>query len=143
MIIAPMEFLEGGLDLMSHSQMSNSLKLTQREAREQSVAIFVVQIMKLYLNWNDSFTCSIERNIEANLPNFVPYTLKICRHTDFPVRVVGPIEERWLANTMFHVAYVDFEPIREGKTLTSSDTNCRTSEVTRGGEWEPLKILGL
>jgi hypothetical protein len=31
MIIALMEFLEGGPGLVRHSQMSNSLKLTQRE----------------------------------------------------------------------------------------------------------------
>jgi hypothetical protein len=53
--------------------MSNSLKLSQREAQELSVASFVVQIMELHLNWSDSFTCSIERNIEANLPDSVPY----------------------------------------------------------------------
>jgi hypothetical protein len=87
--------------------------------------------MKLHLNWSDSFTCSIEHNINANLPNFVPYTLKVCRHANLPVRVVCPIEEQWLANTTFYVAFVDFEPIREGKSLTGSDTNSRTSEATR------------
>jgi hypothetical protein len=79
--------------------------------------------MELHLNWSDSFTCSIEHNIEANLPKFVPYTLKICRHADLPVRVVRPIEERWLANTTYHVAFVDFEPIMEGKSLIGSNTN--------------------
>jgi hypothetical protein len=44
---------------------------------------------------------------------------------------------------MFHVAYVDFKPIREGKSLTGSDTNCITGEATKGGEWEPLIILDL
>jgi hypothetical protein len=39
------------------------------------------------------------------------------------VWVVCPIEERWLPNTTFHVAFVDFELIREEKSLTSSDTN--------------------
>jgi hypothetical protein len=72
--------------------------------------------MEIYLNWSDFFTCSIEHNIEINLPNFVLYTLKICR-------VVCLIEEWWLANTTSHVAFVDFESIREGKSLTSSDTN--------------------
>jgi hypothetical protein len=42
MIIALMKFFEGGPDLVSHSQMSNSLELNQREAQEQSVASFVV-----------------------------------------------------------------------------------------------------
>jgi hypothetical protein len=42
MIIALMEFLEGGPDLVSRSQMSNSLKLSKRETREQSVVSFVV-----------------------------------------------------------------------------------------------------
>jgi hypothetical protein len=46
MVIALMEFLEGGADLVSRSQMSNSLKLTQREARQQSIVNFVVRIMK-------------------------------------------------------------------------------------------------
>jgi hypothetical protein len=31
MIVALMESLEGGLDLVSHSQMSNSLELSKRE----------------------------------------------------------------------------------------------------------------
>jgi hypothetical protein len=51
-----------------------------------------------------------------------------------------------VCNTLFHVAYVDFESIRKEKSLTGFDTNCRTGEVTRGGgggEWEPLKILVL
>lgn len=99
--------------------------------------------MELHLNWSDSFTCSIECNIEENLPNFVPYTLKICQHADLPVRVVRPIKERWLARTAFHVFYVDFELIREGKPLTVFDTNCRTGEANRGGEWETLKNLVL
>jgi hypothetical protein len=97
--------------------------------------------MELHLNWSDSFTCIIERNIEANLPNFVPYALNLRRHVDLPVRVGHPIEERLLAKTTFHVAYMDFEPIREGKSLHGSDTNCRTGEATRVGDWEPLKIL--
>jgi hypothetical protein len=50
MIIALMEFLVGGPGFVSCSQMSSSLKLTQREAWEQSVASFVVQIMELHLN---------------------------------------------------------------------------------------------
>jgi hypothetical protein len=127
-----MDFLEGGLDLMSHSQMSNSLKLTQREAREQSIASFVVRIMKLHLNWSDLFTCSIECSIEANLPDFVPYALKICVHADLPLRIVCPIKERWLANTTFHIAFIDFDLIREEKSLTRSNTKCRTHEATRG-----------
>jgi hypothetical protein len=75
--------------------------------------------------------------------NFIPYTLKICRHVDLPIQVVGPIEERWLSNTTFHVSYMDFKPIRGAKSLIDSDTNCRTGEATRGGEWEPLKIIDL
>jgi hypothetical protein len=66
MIVAPMESLEGRPDLMSHSQMSNSLKLTKRETREQSVSSFVVRIMELHLNWSDPITCSIEIRIESN-----------------------------------------------------------------------------
>jgi hypothetical protein len=69
--------------------------------------------------------------------------MKKHRHVNLPVWVVRPIKEWWLANTMFHVAFVDFESIREGKSLTSSDTICMTSEATRGGEWELLKILDL
>jgi hypothetical protein len=61
-IVILMEYLEGGPDLVSHRQMSNSLKLTQQEAQEQSVASFVVRIMELYLNWSDSFTSRIELN---------------------------------------------------------------------------------
>jgi hypothetical protein len=76
MIIALLEFLEGGPDLVSRRQMSDSLKLTQLEAREQSVASFIVRIMKLHLNWSDSFTCSIERNNEPNFPNSIPNNLE-------------------------------------------------------------------
>jgi hypothetical protein len=79
MIISLMEFLEGGLDLMSHSQMSNSLKLTHQEAQEQSVASFVVRIMKLHLNLSDSFTCSIEHNIEEISQTLYP----ILSHPNF------------------------------------------------------------
>jgi hypothetical protein len=79
--------------------------------------------MELHLNWSDLFTCGIEHNIEANLQNFVPYTLKICRHVDLLVWVVCPIKEWWLANTTFHVIFMDFEPIREGKYITGSYTN--------------------
>jgi hypothetical protein len=140
MIVALMESLEGRPDLMSHSQMSNSLKLTKREAREQSVSSFVVRIMELHLNWSDSVTCSIEIRIEANFPNLVIDALNIHRHANLPVRVIGPIEEWRFANTSFHVAYVDFESIREGKSLTSSDTNCRTGEAARGGEWELIRF---
>jgi threonine synthase len=42
MIIALMESLEGGADLVSHSQTSNSFKLSQQEAREQSITSLVV-----------------------------------------------------------------------------------------------------
>jgi hypothetical protein len=123
MITALMESLEGGLDIMSHSQMSNSLKLSQRETREQSVPSFVVRIMELQLNRSDPSTLSIESSIKANLPNSTPNTLKKHRHANLLVWVVCPIEERWLPNTTFHVAFVDFELIREEKSLTSSDTN--------------------
>jgi hypothetical protein len=85
-----MESLEGRLDLMSRSQMSNSLKLTKRETREQSVSSFVVRIMELHLNWSDPVTCSIKNRIEANFPNPVTDALKIRRHANLPVRVIGP-----------------------------------------------------
>jgi hypothetical protein len=78
-------------------------------------------------------TCSIEICIKENFPNSITDALKIRRHTNLPVRVIGPIEEWRFANTSSHVAYVDFEPIREGKSLTGSDTNCRTGKATRGG----------
>jgi hypothetical protein len=84
------------------------------------------------LNWSDPITCSIKIHIEANFPNPVTDALKIRRHANLPVWVIGPIEERSFAKTLFHVTYVDFEPIREEKSLTASDTNCRTSEATRG-----------
>jgi hypothetical protein len=134
MIVALMESLEDRPDLMSHSQMSNSLKLTKRETREQSVSSFVVRTMELHLNWSNLVTCSIENHIEANFPNPVTDALKISRRANLPVRVIGPIEEQRFANTSFHVAYVDFEPIREGKSLTGSDTHCRTGKATREGE---------
>jgi hypothetical protein len=113
--------------------MSNSLKLTERETREQSVSSFVVRIMELHLNWSDPVTCSIENHIKANFPNPVTDALKIRRHANLLVRAIGLIEKWRFANTSFHVAYVDFEPIREEKFLTGSDTNCRTGKVTRGG----------
>jgi hypothetical protein len=89
--------------------------------------------MELHLNWSDLVTCSIEIRIKANFPNPITDALKIRRHVNLPVRVIGPIEEWRFANTLFHVAYMDFEPIWEGKSLTSSNTNCRTSKATRGG----------
>jgi hypothetical protein len=79
--------------------------------------------MKLHLNWSDLFTCSIERNIESDLPDSIPYTMKLCRHVNLLVLIVSPIEELWFANTMFYVAFMDFEPIRVRKSLIGSDTN--------------------
>ena len=113
LIIALMELFEGGLDLVSQSQMSNLLKLSKRETREQSVSSFIVRIMELHLNWSDPVTCSIKNRIEENFPNPITDALKIRRHVNLPVRVIGPIEERRFANTSFHVAYVDLEPIRK------------------------------
>jgi hypothetical protein len=118
-----MESLEGGPDLVSRSQMSNSLKFSKRESREQSVSCFVIQIMKLHLNRSDSSTHTIKHNIKANLPNAVADTLKICRHVNLLVWVVRPIKEQWLANTTFHVAFVDLKPIKVERSLIVSDTN--------------------
>jgi hypothetical protein len=89
--------------------------------------------VELHLKWSDSFTCNIERSIEANILDSISNNLKKRRHANLPVWVVGPIKEWWLANTTFHVAYMDFELIREGKSLTSSDTNFRTGEASRAG----------
>jgi hypothetical protein len=62
--------------------------------------------MELQLNQSDSRARSIELNVKTNLPDVVPNTLKEWRHADLLVRVVHPIEERWLARIMFHVAFV-------------------------------------
>ena len=134
----PHRTLEGRPNIVSRSQMYNSLKLSKRETREQSVSSFVVRIMELHLNWSHPVTCSIEIHIKANFPNPVTDAPKIHRHTNLPVWVIGPIEERRFANTSFHVACVDLEPIREEKSLTGSNTNCRTDKATRGGEWDPI-----
>jgi hypothetical protein len=113
-----MESLEGGPDLVSHSQMSNSLKLNKRETREQSVSSFAFRIMELHLNQSDRITHNIERNIEIDLPDVVPNTLKICWHAKLLVRIVRPIKEQRFANTSFHVAFVDLKPIKvEGEKL--------------------------
>jgi hypothetical protein len=101
-----MEYLEGRPDLVSHSQMSNSLKLSKRETREQSVSSFVVRIMELHLNWSDQITCNIKCSIKLDLLGMVPNTFKVWRHVDLPVLVVCPIEQRRFANTSFHVAFV-------------------------------------
>jgi hypothetical protein len=74
LIIALMELFEGGLDLVSQSQMSNLLKLSKRETREQSVSSFVVRIMELHLSWSYPGTRSIEHNIETNHPDVIPNT---------------------------------------------------------------------
>jgi hypothetical protein len=79
--------------------------------------------MEFHINWSDPSTRSVESSIEADFLDTVPNTLKICRHVDLPVRVVRPIEEQWLANTMFHVAFVDLEPVRVMKSLMGSNTN--------------------
>jgi hypothetical protein len=67
---------------MSRSQMSNSLKLSKQETREQHFLSFVIRIMELHLNWSDPITHNIEHSIEIDLANAVPNTLKICRHVD-------------------------------------------------------------
>jgi hypothetical protein len=103
--------------------MSNSLKLSKRETREQSVSSFVVRIMVLHLKRSDPSTLSIKRSIKIDLPDAIPNTLKICQHADLLVWVVRPIEEQKFANTLFHVAFVDFRLIRVRKSLIGSDTN--------------------
>jgi hypothetical protein len=75
--------------------------------------------MKLHLNQSDLST----RNIDTNLLNVIPNTLKIYRHADILVWVVSPIVERRFANTLFHVTFLDFRSIRVRKSLTSFDTN--------------------
>jgi hypothetical protein len=95
---------------VSRRKVSNSLKLSQGEAREQCVLSFVIRIIELQLS--DLSTRDIERGVKTDLPDVVSNTPKICRHADLLVQVVCPIEEQWLASTMFHVAFVDFEPIR-------------------------------
>ena len=79
--------------------------------------------MEFHLNWSDPSTRSIESSIEVDFLDRVPNTLKICRHEDLILWVVCPIKERWLSNTLFHVAFVDFKPISEGKSLNGFDTN--------------------
>jgi hypothetical protein len=117
------ESLEGGPDLVSRSQMSNSLKFYKRETREQSVSSLVVRIMELQWNRIHLSTLGIKRGIETNLPYTIPNTLKIYRHVDLLVWVIHPIEERRFANTSFHISFVDFRPIRVRKYLIGSDTN--------------------
>jgi hypothetical protein len=67
----------------------------------------------------------IKHSIKTNFQDMTPNTLKIYRHADLLVWVVRPIKERRfaIANTSFHVAFVDFRLIRVRKTLTDSDTN--------------------
>jgi hypothetical protein len=122
-IIALIESLEGRLDLMSHSQMSNLLKLSKRETWEQSISSFVVRIMEFHFNRSDPSTRSIEHSIETNLLDMIPNTLKIWQHADLLVWVIHPIEKRRFGSTSFHVAFMDFRPIRIRKSLTGSDTN--------------------
>jgi hypothetical protein len=86
-----MESLKGGLDLVSRSKVSNSLKLSQGEAREQCVLSFVIRIIELQLS--DLSTRDIERSVKTDLPDAVSNTPKICRHADLSVQVVCPIEE--------------------------------------------------
>jgi hypothetical protein len=66
-------------------------------------------------------------------PNSISNTLEKHIHVNLWIWIIGPIEDRWLANTTFHVDFVDFKLIREDKSITGSDTNWRTGEVTKGG----------
>jgi hypothetical protein len=36
---------------------------------------------------------------------------------------------------------MDLKPIKVERSLTGMDTDWRTGDATKGGEWEPLKIL--
>jgi hypothetical protein len=105
MIISLIGFLKGGPDLVSCTQMSNSLKLTKRETIRQSISRFVVRIMVLHLKRSDSSTLGIKRSIETNLPNLIHETLKIHRHVNLPLHVVYPIKEQRFVNTSFQVAF--------------------------------------
>jgi hypothetical protein len=50
MIVTLMKFFQGTLDLMSHTQMSNSFKFRERKVREQSVLGLVVRVIVLHKN---------------------------------------------------------------------------------------------
>jgi hypothetical protein len=64
--------------------------------------------MELHLNRTSPSTRSIEHNIKTNLLDMVPNTFKIYLHADLLVQVVCLIKEQRFANTLFHVAFVDF-----------------------------------
>jgi hypothetical protein len=49
--------------------------------------------MRLYLQRCDPITLGLESNIEANLPDVIPDTLKIQRHVNLSVWVVCLIKE--------------------------------------------------
>jgi hypothetical protein len=50
--------------------------------------------------------------ILRNLLDLPINALKMRRHADLPIKVVCSIEERWLAGTALHVAFVDHRPIK-------------------------------
>lgn len=102
MIVTLMEFLQGILDLMSHTQISNSLSNSRSEMQE---------IKASWLCWlnhgsppkgGNSNISDLVSVIEAKFPNLQANALMICRNTNILLWVIHPIREQGFANSTFH-----------------------------------------
>jgi hypothetical protein len=73
--------------------------------------------MRLYLKRRDSSALDIQSIVEVDLLVWDTQYSEETLTCDLPVLVVHHIEERWFANTSFHVAFVDLKPIKMKKLI--------------------------
>ena len=100
------------LDLSSRREVRNTIKLSGRKTRENSItrpAICVVMMNFLLTNTRSK---NLVVGILTNLLDTQIQTLEICRHADLPISIVCTVEVRRLAGTALHVAFADHGPIK-------------------------------
>jgi hypothetical protein len=101
-------------DLLSGSTIGNSLELLKRKTREKNYASYAISIVPIFLILRDTST-EFKHNVGsiiANLPDKPINPLKMCGHADLSIGVVCSIEERWFAETMLYVIFMDHGPIK-------------------------------
>ena len=99
-------------DLSSRSEVINTIELRNEKARNDCITGLAICLMLVNLLLTDMSSKHHVIWILTNLPNPRVDALEMRRHADLPIRVVCSIEERWLAGTALHVAFVDHGPIK-------------------------------
>ena len=100
------------LDLSSHREVRNTIKLSGRETRENSIMSPAIGVVLINLHLTNTRSKNLVDGILTNLPDMPIQTLEIRRHTDLPIGIVCTIEVQRLAGTTLYVAIADHELIK-------------------------------